>query len=132
MIKRLRWILFAGLLGLLAACGGATDDLRTLQRGMSGEPESLDPQKARSVQAADVLRDIREGLVSYSPTGSIVPGIAERWDVSDDNLTYTFHLRDDARWSTGEPVVAADVVRGLRRLVDPETNALYGGLVGDI
>ena len=132
MTRRLRWLLFAGLLGTLAACGGATDDLTTLQRGMSGEPETLDPHKARSVQAADVLRDIREGLVSYSATGSIGPGIAERWDVSDDNLTYTFYLRDDAKWSTGDPVVADDVVRGLRRLVDPATNALYGGLIGDI
>ena len=132
MTKRLRWILCAALLGVLAACGSATDDLSTLQRGMAGEPESLDPQKARSIQAADVLRDLREGLVAYSATGEIVPGLAERWEVSDDGLTYTFHLRDTARWSTGEAVTAEDVVRGLRRLVDPATNALYGGLVTDI
>ena len=132
MTERLRRILCAGLFAVLAACGSAPDDLTTLQRGMSGEPESLDPQKARSVQAADVLRDIREGLVSYSPSGEIVPGLATHWAVSDDNLTYTFYLRDDAGWSTGDPVVAADVVRGLRRLVDPATNALYAGFVGDI
>ena len=51
-----------------------------LNRGLATEPESLDPHKSRSVQAADVLRDIGEGLVSYDAAGELVPGTAESWE----------------------------------------------------
>ncbi len=89
----------------------------------------LDQHKARSTQALEVLRDIGEGLVAYSPTGELVPAAAERWDVSDDGLTYTFHLRPDARWSNGDAVVAGHFVFGLQRLVAPDTAAFYANMV---
>ena len=94
-----------------------------LNRALATEPESLDPQKSRSVQAADVLRDIGEGLVSYDASGTMVPATAESWEISADGLTYTFLIRPQARWSNGDPVTAADFVFGLQRLVDPATAA---------
>ncbi len=103
-----------------------------LNRALSTEPESLDPQKSRSVQAADVLRDIGEGLVSYDAAGELVPGTAESWERADDGLNYTFHIRPDARWSNGDPVTAADFVSGLRRLVDPATAAFYAAELGNV
>ena len=124
---------------LLAVCGlflygcDAGDDGRSvLHRGLSTDPESLDPQKARSVQAADVLRDIGEGLLSYSAGGQLVPGAAESWQVSDDGLTYIFTIRSNARWSNGDPVTAAHFVAGLQRLVDPAVAALYANTIADI
>ena len=60
-----------------------------LHRGLPADPESVDPQKARSTQAGDILRDIGEGLLGYSPTGEVVPGAAESWSISEDGLTYT-------------------------------------------
>lgn len=57
--------------------------------------------------------------------GEITPGIAETWEVSDDGLVYTFHLREDAKWSDGEPITADDFVYGWQRLLDPETGCLY-------
>ena len=91
---------------LLAACGNRGDDHEALQpgtpvlnRALATEPESLDPQKSRSVQAADVLRDIGEGLVSYDASGTMVPATAESWEISADGLTYTFLIRPEARWS---------------------------------
>jgi len=118
-----------------AGCGERGEPLAgrsVLNRGLSTEPESLDPQKGRSVQAADVLRDIGEGLVAYNEAGELIAAAAERWEISADGLTYTFHLRADARWSNGDPVSAEDFVFGLRRLVDPVTAALYAAELGNV
>ena len=118
-----------------AGCSGKPDPdagLTVLNRSLSSDPESLDPQKARSTQAADVLRDIGEGLIAYDPTGELVAAGAERWTVSEDGLTYTFELRANARWSTGEPVTAADYVFGLQRLVDPASATFYASAVSAI
>ena len=123
---------------VLQGCGdrGSREEPPTgapmLNRALSTEPESLDPQKSRSVQAADVLRDIGEGLVTYSASGELVPGTADSWETSKDGLTYTFRIRPDARWSNGDPVTAADFVFGLRRLVDPATAAFYAAELGNV
>ena len=79
-----------------------------------------------------MLRDLGEGLVGYSPTGELVPGVAERWEVSADGLTYTFHLRDNAKWSNGDAVTAAHFVAGMERLVDPATAAFYAEFLADV
>jgi oligopeptide transport system substrate-binding protein len=116
-------------------CSPAPDPLAgksIIHRALSTEPESLDPQKSRSVQAADVLRDIGEGLVAYSAGGDLVAAAAERWDVAEDGLTYTFRIRPEARWSNGDAVVAADFVAGLRRLVAPATAAFYAAELANV
>ncbi len=131
--RRYKAILLLAASMALAACSGpAPDTVPTLHRALPAEPESLDPQKARSIQAADVLRDIGEGLVGYSPTGELEPAAAERWTVSDDGREYTFHLRGDARWSNGDPVLAEHFAFALRRLVAPETAAFYATMLDDI
>ncbi|MDJ0905205.1 MAG: peptide ABC transporter substrate-binding protein [Woeseiaceae bacterium] len=104
-------------------------DSSVLHRGLPADPESVDPQKARTTQAGDVLRDIGEGLLGYSPAGELVPGAAESWTISDDGLTYSFIIRDGARWSNGDPVTAGDFVFSLRRLVDPATAAFYANAI---
>ena len=67
---------------------------------------------------------VTESLVRNTG-GEVTPGVAESWDISPDGLVYTFHLREDAKWSDGEPITADDFVYGLQRLLDPETAALY-------
>jgi len=103
-----------------------------LHRGLLTDPESVDPHKARSVQAGVVLRDIGEGLLSYSPTGELVAGAAKEWSISDDGLVYTFRLRDDARWSNGDSLTAQHFVFSFRRLVDPATAAFYSSMIADV
>ena len=103
-----------------------------LHRGNGAEPESLDPHKARSVQAADVLRDIGEGLVGYSPGGELIAAAAEKWEISEDGRQYDFWLRPAARWSNGETVLAEHFVFSFRRLVNPETAAFYAQALADI
>ncbi len=135
-----RWTLIGMVAALafgamLGGCGEPTReavDTPVLHRGLNSDPESLDPHKARSVQAGDVLRDIGEGLLAYSPTGELVAGSASEWAVSGDGLTYTFTLRDEARWSNGDPVTAEHFAFSLRRLVDPATAAFYAQMLGDI
>ena len=130
-----RRLLLLLVLSVVSACGGsdnAEPSSSVLNRGISSDPESLDAHKARSLQAADVLRDLGEGLVSFSATGELTPGAAASWDVSEDGLTYTFHLRADAKWSNGDAVTADHFVFGVERLVDPATAAFYAQFVSEI
>ncbi len=132
-MKSLRIVLLATLLLaaiILALWLGGEDagpgtQLSTLHRGLSSDPESIDPHKIRSVQAAEVLRDIGEGLLAYSPTGELIGAAAEAWTISDDGRTYTFNLRPEARWSNGDVVTAEQFAFSLQRLVDPATAAFY-------
>jgi oligopeptide transport system substrate-binding protein len=131
----LRLVLLVALGLTLVSCGNPVDpkaEVTTLHRGLSIDPESVDPHKSRSVQAAEVLRDIGEGLLSYSASGELVGGVAKEWTVAEDGLTYTFLLRDDARWSNGDPVTAEDFAFSFRRLVDPDTAAFYAEMLGSI
>ncbi len=111
----------------LSACSPGPDAAAAheLRRGNGSEPDSIDPQLARMEAAMTILRDCYEGLVSMGPDGSPVPGVAERWTVSEDGRRYTFTLRPAARWSNGDRVVAADFVAAWHRLVDPATASQY-------
>jgi oligopeptide transport system substrate-binding protein len=82
-------------------------------------PKSLDPARASAAPETDVVRAIYEGLTEVDPnTLEAVPAVAQDWSVSEDGLTWTFTLREDARWSNGKPVTAPDFVRSWRRLLD--------------
>ena len=133
-MKCFRLIALSVLLSL-AACSGVEEPqapANTLERGLPIDPETLDQHKARSTQAAEVLRDLGEGLTGYSATGELVPAGAESWEISGDGLTYTFHLREEARWSNGEPVTAQDFIAGMRRLVNPATAGVYAEMLIDL
>ncbi len=129
--SRLATTLLALLLAALAGCGGSADD-GILHRGIGPEPATLDPQVANTTQAFTPLRDLFEGLVAFSADGELVPAAAAGHEVSADYLVYTFTLREDGRWSNGEPVTAEDFVYSLRRLVDPATAAFYAKHLGAI
>jgi oligopeptide transport system substrate-binding protein len=91
-----------------------------------GEIASLDPATVTGIPEGRVLRSIFEGLyVRHPRTLEPLPGIATHHDLSEDGRTYTFHLRDDARWSNGEPVTAHDFVFSWERLLHPDTAAEY-------
>jgi oligopeptide transport system substrate-binding protein len=130
-----RIALVTALLLIVAACSRSSVNNTTtasaaiLSRGTSIEPDSLDPQKARSVEAQGILRDLCEGLTTLDRNAGVAAGVATDWTVSADGKTYTFNLRADARWSTGERVVAADFVAALRRLVDPATASGYAQVI---
>ncbi len=98
---------------------------KVLHRGNGSEPETIDPQKSTGTPESWLEFDLFEGLLVPDGRGNFIPGGAERWDVSADGRTYTFHLRRSAKWSDGTPVTAQDWVYSWRRLVDPKTAADY-------
>ena len=103
-----------------------------LRRGNGQEPESLDPHKAQTDSAQNIIRDLFEGLTVLSPDGRIVPGTAETWSLDDAGTTYTFFIRKNARWSNGDSVTAADFVYAFRRLVTPATASPYAQMLAQI
>jgi len=105
---------------------------QTLHVGNGTEPQTLDPHRAEGVPSANILRDLFEGLTIEAPDGTVIPGVAKRWDISEDGRVYTFFLRDDARWSNGDPLTAEDFVFGLRRSVDPATLSHYSSILEPI
>ncbi|MFZ9036136.1 MAG: peptide ABC transporter substrate-binding protein [Francisellaceae bacterium] len=121
----------------LVACGGgntnnaqhnkASPDTnienRTLVVANDSDVPTLDPGLSNDSTSNRVIFDLFEGLINQNQQNDPVPGVAKSWDISDDGLVYTFHLRDDARWSNGDPVTANDFVYALRRNADPHTAA---------
>ena len=92
------------------------------------EPQSLDPGILSGQADMRVAMGIFEGLTYFNPkTGRAIPGLAERWDISPDGCTYTFHLRTNLVWSTGEPITAEDVVYSWIRVLEPATASEYSG-----
>lgn len=105
--------------------GTALSDNQSFSFWLLDAITTLDPQKIESVDDSDVARQLFEGLYTESDAGELIPAGATGFDVSDDHLTYTFHLRPEAKWSNGDPVTAADYVYAWQRLVDPALASSY-------
>src|SRR5690625_3489455 len=126
----------------LAACGGndSADDKHTSDSGdnsnggegaladeqefsmnIKTEPPSLHPGKATDSTSGAVLHQVFEGLTRINPEGEPEEAMAEEIDISDDELTYTFTIRDDATWSNGDPVTAEDFEFAWKWVLDPES-----------
>lgn len=89
------------------------------------EPESLDPAIITGQPEGRIVMGLFEGLTAHDEKAGVVPGVAERWEISPDGKHYTFHLRHDARWSNGDAVTSHDFVRSWRRTLAPETLSEY-------
>lgn len=124
------WISVRGLVAaalVTAALAGTVPAQaeKVLHRGNGSEPETIDPQKSTGTPDSWLEFDLFEGLIVPDGRGNFIPGAAERWDISADGRTYTFHLRRSAKWSDGTPVTAQDWVFSWRRLVDPKNSSNY-------
>lgn len=85
------------------------------------EPKTIDPSLNSSLDGNLYIQHIFEGLASRDKNNQITYGTADYWEMSEDALTYTFHIRSNAKWSDGKNVVADDFVYAWRRVVDPNT-----------
>ena len=144
MIKNKRLSLlvtgFASMM-VLAACGGANSDGAAedvaadetaggvLNVQVDVEVATMDPQMATDGTSFEVIANTIEGLYTLDESGVAVPSLAEKTDVSEDGLTYTFTLKD-ATWSNGTPVTADDFVYAWQRLADPDTASEYYYIMG--
>ena len=107
--------------------GGRT---QTLHRGIGAEIGDLDPHLVTNIAEMDIVSALFEGLVTEDPVDlHPVAGVAERWEISSDQLTYTFHLRANARWSDGTPVTSTDFAAAWRRMLTPSLAAENASLL---
>ncbi|WP_298330292.1 peptide ABC transporter substrate-binding protein [Haloactinopolyspora sp.] len=146
-VSRREFLRVSGLVGLaagggwaLAGCGLSGDDDPAGGGGGEGGSkvlrmtfvpvEVLDPQIITNGMWI-LTRGILEGLVMQNDDGTdVVPAVAESWDISEDQLTYTFHIRADAKWSNGDPVTAGDFERTYQRLFTPSSGGAGGTTLG--
>ena len=107
-----------------AVTGGAIDaENNAITFALRSEPPQLDYGRATDSTSITVLFHTMEGLLTYNDEMALIPGVAERWEIREDGAT--FWLREDARWSNGEPVTAHDFVFAWRRVQDPATASAY-------
>lgn len=110
----------------LTGCGaGGKKEAKIIRTNNSSEPGTLDPALAQGTHESWVLDHAFEGLMKRSEEGEIVGGMAKDYTLADDNVTYTFTLRDDVKWSNGDPVTAYDFEYSWKRALDPELAAYY-------
>ncbi|MDX1743705.1 MAG: ABC transporter substrate-binding protein, partial [Ruegeria sp.] len=105
--------------------GEALADDQTFIYRLGDEHSSVDPQVVEDTYGADITRDLFEGLMNQDEDGNLVPGVATGYTTNDTKDVYTFTLRDNAKWSNGDPVTAGDFVYAWKRAVDPELSSPY-------
>ena len=94
------------------------------------EPQDLDPQVVTGVPEFHLLQALSEGLLTASPVDLHPgPGLASSWEVSSDGLVYTFHLRDNLRWSDGSPITTDDFLMSWKRMISPKIASEYAYLI---
>lgn len=108
--------------------GGGDDDAAVLRRGISAKVDTLDPHRSSAKWENIVISDMIVGLMTITPDRTVIPGVAESWETSEDGLTWTFDLKE-TQWSDGEPVTAEDFVYAFRRIQSPEIASQYSSLL---
>jgi len=131
MMRSGRWAAAAMLAVLsLSGCGqGGGDGPVVLHRGNGAPPDTLDPQLADSAWESNIIGDMLTGLYAHGPRGEVVAGVVTDHAISDDGLTHSFALSEDAVWSDGTPVTADDFVYAWRRALDPATASPYASML---
>lgn len=139
-IRRLPRNAIAGALGLLALAAlvgaffsGSRFSAAEIVFDNLSEIQTLDPATANGQKENRILIFLFEGLAVADPkTLDPLPGVAKSWEVSPDGKTYTFRLRESARWSNGDPVTAEDFVYSWRRVLHPATGCDFPYLLGKV
>ena len=119
--------------GAASATGEAADAAEAGSNGFTVQlgpnPETLDPALNAAVDGGNTLITIEEPLLIIDENNEVQPGQAESYEVSDDGLTWTFHMRDGLKWSDGSDLTAADFEYSFKRLANPDTAAPYAETV---
>ena len=103
---------------------------RNFHYGIGAEARTVDPAQNTDSTGTKIIVQLFEGLVEYHhKTNEVIPGVAKSWDISKDGKTYTFHLRDNAKWSNGDAVTANDFVYSWERVLNPLMASEYAPLI---
>lgn len=122
MRRTLTTFTFAAAL-LLGTTGLAQNSGGTLVAAWAQDPVGLDPHITSAYSSFQILENVLDTLVTLDEEQNVVPSLAESWEVSDDGLEWTFHLRDGATFSNGRALTADDVVYTYDRMLDPDTGS---------
>lgn len=131
-------LLVAAMTVGLVACGSnggdskksdSSSDEKILSVEVGPDPETVDPALNAAIDGGEMILHSFEGLLKLDENGDPEAGQAETWEVSDDGLTYTFHLRDGLKWSDGSDLTAEDFVYSWQRVCDPNVAAPYASTV---
>ncbi len=114
------------------AANDSVSGRKTFSFRLTGDPETLDWNRAHTTMETFILMNLMEGLVSFDSKLKVVPALAKSWTKSEDNRTYTFKLREGVKWQDGVPLKAQDFVYSWKRLLSPTTGASYAYLLFDI
>ncbi|MEI0698242.1 peptide ABC transporter substrate-binding protein [Brachyspira intermedia] len=121
-------ILFIFTLIITISCNrqnSIIDPTRDIIINMGSEPVTIDPTLNSIGVVGTYILHAFEGLTKIDKNNNIVPGVAEKWDISDDGLIYTFYLRTNAKWSDGKPVTAKDFEYAWKRALDINLDSPY-------
>jgi len=136
LLKHTSIVGFAALCGVLVGCGQNTSKVAHSDQPVSGgtlvyatdrEPTCLDPHVGGDMPQVFVAQQYLDSLVSMDAEGRIGPWLAKSWEVSDDGLTYTFHLRNDVHFTDGTPFNATAVKANLDHMANPKTQSSTAG-----
>lgn len=125
------FLIMLTLIILAVSCGKKSETgkkdgkSKKLAVNLQSEPKSLDPQLANDASGITVDSLIYEGLTRLDKEGKVIPAAAEKWEISEDGLTWTFHIREGSKWANGDPVTAKDFAFGWFRALDPQTASEY-------
>ncbi|MCM1326386.1 MAG: peptide ABC transporter substrate-binding protein [Bacteroidales bacterium] len=109
--------------------GGTGSDMNVM---LETPVESLDPQEATDGTSFEVIANFTDGLMQMDADGKTINALCDHYELSDDGLTYTFYIREDANWSNKTPVTSADFVFAWQRAVDPAVASEYSYMMSDI
>lgn len=117
---------------ILVGCGSgersetSNEALKILKITVGAEPEDIDPHVVTGVPEHHIIAALTEGLVAEDPVDlHPVPGVAEKWEVSEDGKVYTFQIRENAKWSNGDPVTSTDFAESYKRILTPALASKY-------
>ncbi len=109
--------------GGISSGGAVTTNANTLRYALTAEATTLDPATVQDGTTIDLLQCIFEGLVKWDEKNRIVPGMAEKWEISPDGKTYTFHIRHNVKFHNGREMTAEDIKYSFERSCDPATKS---------
>lgn len=124
--RRLLPVLLAALVAFGLVAGASAQEPRyggTITVAVTDDPPNLDPHITNAASARNILHNIFATIVEMNEEFVPAPGLAESWEISDDGLTYTFHLVENARFHDGTPVDAEAIVYNFDRIKDPATGS---------
>lgn len=136
-MRLLSLVLLAAVGFGLSGCGGGERPVDQWSRdgilvlSNSAEPQGLDPHTVTGFPEHQIIMALLEGLVAEHPSDSnqVLPGVAERWEPNEDKSVWTFHFREEARWSNGDPVTAGDFAYAYERILTPDLGAYYASML---